>query len=112
MRTSCAILALSKAMDRNGNHTIDDGSELFGTATLTTPGVCAPNGFLALRELDTNGDGKIDVSDPPYSQLSLWIDLNHDGQSQANELTTLTQQRVDVLFTGYATRSAQKIERD
>jgi hypothetical protein len=89
------------AMDRNGNNTIDDGSELFGTATRTTPGVCAPNGFLALQALDSNGDLKIDVADPAYYRLLLWIDQNHDGESQANELTTLIQQGVDVLFTVY-----------
>jgi hypothetical protein len=45
------------ALDRNGNGRIDDGGELFGSATLLRSGEPASNGFVALRELDSN-DGR------------------------------------------------------
>ena len=47
-------------MDRNGDGMINDSGELFGDQTILETGVLASNGFEALAELDTNGDGKID----------------------------------------------------
>jgi len=73
-------------MDRNGNGRVDDGSELFGTATRLQSGVVATNGFEALKELDTNQDGVIDKNDFAWWRLMLWRDLNHDGIEQADEI--------------------------
>lgn len=89
------------AVDRNGNGTIDDGSELFGTATRMLSGDRAPNGFEALRELDANGDRTIDPADSIWSALLLWTDANHDGVSQPQELTRLAQSDVTALRTVY-----------
>jgi Ca2+-binding RTX toxin-like protein len=77
-------------MDRDGNGTIDSGRELFGDNTLLVNGQTAANGYAALADLDLNGDHKIDLSDAAFANLRIWRDLNQNGISEANELSTLS----------------------
>jgi hypothetical protein len=86
--------------DLNGNGLIDDGSEMFGNFTPQPP-ASNPNGFLALAEYDSNNDGVIDSRDSIYNLLRLWIDDNHDGVTQSDELHTLTEFGVQAIYLNY-----------
>jgi len=92
-------------LDRNGNGLIDSGAELFGNNTLLANGAKAANGFEALRELDTNKDGKVDANDAAYASLRIWKDADSDDITDAGELLTLTEAGVKSLNTGYANQS-------
>jgi hypothetical protein len=97
-------------MDRNGNGTIDDGSELFGDHTPAYPNgqtVTTANGFEALKFLESPSYGAsrpdklISASDTPFSRLMLWRDANHNGISERDELRLASDAGVLGISTEY-----------
>jgi hypothetical protein len=101
------------ALDRNQNGVIDNGQELFGNFTPLGPNETALDGFEALTWFDRpdaggNGDGWIDSRDSIWPSLRVWIDLNHDGFSQPDELFTLPE----LSIAGISTTASSEMRRD
>lgn len=82
------------ALDRNHNGRIDGGAELFGD-------VAAANGWVALAQLDANGDGNMDANDAAWSALLLWYDRDHNGRSTPNELSPVGSSEIIAISTSY-----------
>ncbi len=99
-------------LDRNGNGSIDNGTELFGSVTPQPPTADEPNGFNALSVYDRpenggNSDGVIDAADWVFAELRLWLDSNHDAVSQPGELSTLAAAEVEEMELDYVTSQRQ-----
>ena len=81
-------------LDRNSNGAIDNGGELFGVDTTKADGTKATDGFDALSDLDSNNDNVFDAKDTRFADVRVWRDLNQDGVSQSNELSTLAANNI------------------
>jgi len=95
-------------LDINVNGTIDSGRELFGNYSVLPDGSRPKNGFVALAAYDSprfggNANGWIDSNDAIWPRLRLWVDINHDGISQPNELMTLDAAGIVRISTRYDT---------
>ena len=75
--------------DLNGNGLIDNGTELFGNSTILSNNETAANGFEALKELDSNGDGIFSNQDKAWNEVKVWQDANQNGYTDVNELKSL-----------------------
>jgi Ca2+-binding RTX toxin-like protein len=89
------------AYDRNGDGVISGGAELFGNYTPLAGGGTAANGFEALKDFDSNGDGKVDAADSNFASLRVWRDLNSNGRTDKGELLTLAEAGVAAISTSY-----------
>lgn len=106
-------------LDKNNNNLIDNGNELFGNFTEIpssdfkaldtnnnqtlnpTQTTFALNGFEALKLLDSNKDGVIDINDKEFNNLKVWQDLNEDGITQINELKSLKDLNITSINLNY-----------
>lgn len=77
------------ALDKNGDGVINDGSELFGTAS--------GDGFKELAAYDEDGNGWIDENDSIFSQLKVWT-KDEDGNDM---LLDLSKADVGAIYLGY-----------
>lgn len=78
------------ALDKDGNGSIDDGSELFGTKS--------GDGFADLAEYDGDGNGWIDENDEVFSRLRVWV-----RDSEGNDrLLNLKEADVGALYLNNA----------
>ncbi|MGA8672027.1 MAG: hypothetical protein WB679_19265 [Terracidiphilus sp.] len=89
------------------NGQITSARDLFGNIT---PQPLAnshpPNGFAALSIYDTtayggNNNGAIDSGDAIWPSLRVWIDTNHDGIAQPEELHTLEDIGIERILLQY-----------
>jgi hypothetical protein len=87
--------------DLNNNRRIDSGAELFGSATRLKNGKRAPNGFEAMKELDSDQDGKLTAKDNEWRSLLLWFDKNHNGLTDKGELKSLRDYGVESMNLNY-----------
>jgi hypothetical protein len=79
-------------MDRNGDGLINNGSELFGAGTAQADGTgTTVNGYVAMAQEDSNGDGVLNASDASFANLRVWVDGDSDGVTDSGELLTLAQ---------------------
>ena len=85
------------AIDLNHDGRIDDGSELFGVGMKLANGQRAANGYQAMAQYDSNGDGVLDARDTHFKDLVVWVDANHDGKTEAGELKTLADLHITSL---------------
>ena len=92
-------------LDHNGNGSIDSGAELFSDATPLDAGGIAADGFAALAQEDSNGDGTISATDARWAELRLWRDLNQDGLAQSDELLSLESQHITALKLVHSAQS-------
>lgn len=94
-------------LDLNRNSKVDSGLELFGDFTLMPRGDFAEHGFEALAVYDRwdqggNEDGFISSEDLIWSNLSLWVDRNHNGVSESDEIFALGSYDVHALDLKYS----------
>jgi len=75
------------ALDKNNNHHIDDGSELFGTKS--------GDGFSDLREFDDDKNGWIDENDAIFDKLRVWKKSENN-----DELIGLGEVGIGAIFLG------------
>ena len=105
-------------LDRNGDGKVNNARELFGNYTHQRPptpeevkangvgNAWEPNGFIALAWFDDpanggNGDGIIDKHDKVYSNLRVWVDTCHCGDSHYGTIYTLPELGIEAISLAY-----------
>jgi hypothetical protein len=79
------------ALDKNGNGSVDDGSELFGATS--------GDGFAELAAYDDDGNGWIDEGDAVFDSLKVW---SKDAAGN-DSLASLKERNVGAIYLGKVT---------
>lgn len=90
------------ALDVNGDGLISDGSELFGDRFIMKNNNPSKYGFEALADFDDNKDGWINEEDDVYPLLLIWVDYNHNGVSEFDELYSLADKNVRAISLSFS----------
>lgn len=91
----------------NKNGEVRGIDELFGDNTVGPDNQFASNGYAALAKYDLNHDGYIDIKDPVFTDLRLWLDANRDGIGQANEMVSLSEMGITFIDLDYSTQYSE-----
>lgn len=78
-------------LDLDNDGRVDHGGELVGSAMAIPGGGPDDDAFAALRALDRislggNDDGMLSAGDRAWRELRLWVDSDHDGESDPPEI--------------------------
>lgn len=99
-------------MDLNGNGKIDGIHETLSEYFNGTAGVNGEagekkyaHGFAALKSLDSNADNAFTSADAAWNSVKAWQDADHDGQTDAGELKTLTELNITRIDLAPTTQS-------
>jgi hypothetical protein len=80
-------------IDRNGDGRISGGHEMFNDSQV----VMSERGLTVLREIDANLDGQLTSADFSFAHLRVWQDINHDGEAQSYELSSMSERDISAL---------------
>jgi hypothetical protein len=90
------------AVDENHNGRIDGGQELVGAwRSGPSNGFAALGASAAYDQGNAYSPGTITASDPIFKRLILWVDVNHKGVSEENEMMSVSHAGFTKIFLGY-----------
>lgn len=88
--------------DKNGDGMVNDGTEMFGEATVMSDGKRAENGVEALKDLDSDNNNIINQYDELWGELRIWHDENSNGKTEEGELSLLSDWDIQSISLDFA----------
>lgn len=88
--------------DKNGDGMVNDGTEMFGEATVMSDGKRAENGVEALKDLDSDNNNIINQYDELWGKLRIWHDENSNGKTEEGELSLLSDWDIQSISLDFA----------
>ena len=108
-------------LDTNGNGRVDSGRELLGNGWRLPDGSRSLSGDGALISIQgypvpppnplPRGIGNVDPADQVFKNIRFWCDLNHNGQSEPDELKTLSELNIARVPAGFGRLGRKPDER-
>ena len=81
---------------------VNDGTEMFGEATVMSDGKRAENGVEALKDLDSDNNNIINQYDELWGELRIWHDENSNGKTEEGELSLLSDWDIQSISLDFA----------